>query len=205
VLRAALTFKLKPVLQERIAAKMRQKLPQSASPVDSATAPPSSSTMNPNVQRNSQEFPLEFGGGVGSSIDDEASSAAAPVGGRHWQSHSASDHELSRAVFGGGSQATDRSVSSSASSAAAAPPAHIAALASDAVVHHVTNKEPGSARTEPREAKEAGVGSVPLSLLEFRRLTAGGLPNAATRVFVVTGRGLAGPIRVTQITQVSGF
>jgi hypothetical protein len=197
---AALTFTLKPVMQERIAAKMRQKLPQSASPADSAAAPQSTSTMNPNVQRNFQEFPSEFGGGVGSSMADEASGAAAAVDVRHWQSHSASDHELSRAVFGGGSQAT---VSSVSSSTAAAPPVHIAALASDAVVHHVTNKESGSASTEPREAKEAGVGSVPLSLLEFRRLTAGGLPSAATRVFVVTGRGLAGPIRVTQITQVS--
>ncbi len=52
---------------------------------------------------------------------------------------------------------------------------------------------------------QAGAGSVPLSLLEFRRLTAGGLPNPATRAFVVTGRGLAGPIRITQITQVKGF
>jgi len=59
-------------------------------------------------------------------------------------------------------------------------------------------------RTAPvADAKESGLGGVPLSLLEFRKLIAGGLPNPATRVFVVTGRGLAGAIRVTQITQVS--
>ena len=176
------TLKLKPVLQERIAAKMRQKLPQSAALVDGVAASPS--TLN---QGSSQDL----GGGASGNVDDAPSSAAAPVGSRQWQSHSASDHDLSRAVFGG-SHTTD--------STAAAPQSHIAPFASDAVADHVTNKEPGSART-----KEAGAGSVPLSLLEFRRLTAGGLPNPATRAFVVTGRGLAGPIRVTQITQVQGF
>ncbi len=53
------------------------------------------------------------------------------------------------------------------------------------------------------DAMASGVGGVALSLLEFRKLVAGGLPNPATRVFVVTGRGLAGAIRVTRITQVS--
>ena len=194
MLPAVPTLKLKPVLQERIAAKMRQKLPQSAALVDGVAASPS--TLN---QGSSQDL----GGGASGSTDDAPSSAAAPVGSRQWQSHSASDHDLSRAVFGG-SHTTDSTAAAPQShttdSTAAAPQSHIAAFASDAVADHMTNKEPGSART-----KEAGAGSVPLSLLEFRRLTAGGLPNPATRAFVVTGRGLAGPIRVTQITQVQGF
>lgn len=63
-------------------------------------------------------------------------------------------------------------------------------------VGRVAQNEPGNG------LKETAVGSSQVSLLEFRRLVAAGLPNPATRYFVVTGRGLAGAMRVTSVTQV---
>jgi hypothetical protein len=161
---------------------------------------------------------------VGSAGDRLASSASAQTARAPWVSHSASDHELSHAVFGGGSQNSDRIANGSSSSsriangssssantslapvssvhgeaaAVAPPPAQAQDMRQD-----TTATANNGGKTEPEAPREGlGAGSVPLSLLEFRRLIAGGLPSPSTRVFVVTGRGLAGPIRITHITQV---
>ena len=174
---------------------MRQKLPHPSSPSDTHTYshPPSFSsgpvTSEPELR------------GVASSIsssnaNDQSRKAPAQVTERGL-SLDASDHELTRAVFGGGNSSVtgpSGSISSDVTRPLSAPfSPHSSAIGNGKGRDNVT----------VADAKESGLGGVPLSLLEFRKLIAGGLPNPATRVFVVHGRGLAGAIRVTQITQVS--
>jgi hypothetical protein len=195
--------------QERIAAKMRQKLPHS--PNDSAqetSAPPMSDGPRSGVSANSQLHQVlasssSSSSRISSSIDNRATSPLVrtvnPEGGRVL---SATDHELSTAVFGKSnigisSSSSNNSISGMNSDAARTLPPSItssAQVVSSSEVGRVSGIDSGSS------LRESVAGSVPVSLLEFRRLVAGGLPNPATRYFVVTGRGLAGAMRVTQIT-----
>ena len=195
---------------------MRQKLPQSSPPVDTAAVP--TSTINRNTQGfvSSADSISSIGDGQAISLGDRQArslsdgQAISAVSQGSGMSRGASDHELSRAVFGNSSQSSDRVVSGSgvSNSEAARPAQPHSHVNSTFPVLPVASQEvrvagvDNGAKTEIGTQNETGVGSVSLSLLEFRRLIAGGLPNPATRVFVVTGRGLAGPIRITQITQV---
>jgi hypothetical protein len=208
---------------------MRQKLPQSSPPVDNAAVPASAinrstqgfigtadsisslSGMQANSLSGMQATSLSDG--QGNSLSGRQANSVMSQG--SGASRGASDHELSRAVFGNSSQSnssqsSNRVVSGSGVQNSEAvrsvqPDSHVNSafpvkpIASQEM--RVAGAENG-AKTETGPQNETGVGSVQLSLLEFRRLIAGGLPNPATRVFVVTGRGLAGPIRITQITQV---
>jgi hypothetical protein len=172
---------------------MRQKLPHPSSPSDTHThsQPPSFSSGPVTSEPESRSVASN----ISSSANDQSRKAPAQLAERGL-SLDASDHELSRAVFGGGNSVTGPSgtISSDVTRPLSAP---LSPYASG-----IGNGKGGD-NAPVADAKESGLGGVPLSLLEFRKLIAGGLPNPATRVFVVTGRGLAGAIRVTQITQVS--
>ena len=177
---------------------MRQKLPYSPSDNSDETSPPlvsdglgsgvsTASHVLANSARNS------------SSINHSQSLGKLEAG----RALGATDHELSTAVLGKNSVSISSSSNNSISgmntdASRKLPPS----LPSSSQVLSTADTDRGSRIESGSGSKESIAGSVPLSLLEFRRLVAGGLPNPATRYFVVTGRGLAGALRVMQITQV---
>ena len=176
---------------------MRQKLPHS--PTDTPhTQPPQLAGGGSAGDTRSQVHVSSSN--TGSSFARHTASPTDHAAGGGGVLGASADHELSHAVFGRSSSMS--SSSSNSVTVSDAPHALQPSLPSSSQtvpsvdVGRVAQNEPGNG------LKETAVGSSQVSLLEFRRLVAAGLPNPATRYFVVTGRGLAGAMRVTSVTQV---
>ncbi len=189
-------------VQERIAAKLRQRLPlsqtddeeeRSASLTSDGSGAAAVATINSQVPDSRSR--------IGSKIERQSISPSAREDPPEVHVLRSSDHELSTAVFGKNSSSSSSSNSISGANSDATRPL-LPSLPSSSQVFSSTDSGKVAGITSDIDRKEAVPAGVPVSLLEFRRLVAGGLPNAATRYFVVTGRGLAGELRVTQITQV---
>ncbi len=173
--------------QERIAAKMRQKLPHS--PTDTPDMQPPQLAGGGSAGDTRSQVHVSSSN-TGSSFARHTASPSDHAAGGGGVLGASADHELSHAVFGRSSSMS----SSSSNSVTVSGPNSDAPHALQPSL--VAQNEPGNG------LKETAVGSSQVSLLEFRRLVAAGLPNPATRYFVVTGRGLAGAMRVTSVTQV---
>jgi hypothetical protein len=181
---------------------MRQKLPHSPSDNPHTQPPLPAGGVSAGDTRSQVHVSSS---NTGSSFDRHTASPTdhADAAGGGGALGASADHELSHAVFGRSSSISSSSNSVSVSGpysesarALQPPPSSSSQTVPSADVGRVAQNEPGNG------FKETAVGSSQISLLEFRRLIAAGLPNPATRYFVVTGRGLAGAMRVTSVSQV---
>jgi hypothetical protein len=195
--------------QERIAAKMRQKLssnhltPENFSPAH--VSPASAAVVSAGARGASG--PAIAGPRVSPSAQPRPSSGP-------------SDLELSLAVFGNSDDSAEKSRMSASirsevrgekgrdqmlqKSDVSGSGQSTRALSSPSALLSSSRYGTSGSKAASTDAgstwRASGAGGVQLSILEFRRLTAGGLPHPSNRTFIVTGRGLAGPLRVVQIT-----